>query len=66
MLSGGKSLVVAPLPDGSSQRLRRDWTDADGGRSDPRAWWGSQLSVQDLRELAELLAHLGRRTDGNV
>jgi hypothetical protein len=56
---GGDELTVA-LPGGSSMRLARAWTNADGEPSPSRSQ-PSTFTVEALRELLELVAALRRR-----
>ena len=58
VLSANKSVVVVRLSNGSSLKIPRQWTDADGAQSGPELQGESELSVQGLRELLELLESL--------
>jgi hypothetical protein len=55
VLSANKSVVVVRLPNGSSLKILRQWTDADGRQSDHELQGESTLSLGRLRELLELL-----------
>jgi hypothetical protein len=55
----GAATVVVRLADGTTMRLPRTWTDADGAPShDPAE---SVFSVDALRDLFRLLDAIGRR-----
>jgi hypothetical protein len=57
---GGPTRIVVLLDDGTTMRLPRAWTDADGTASrDPTE---SVFSVDALRELVDLVEAIGRRT----
>ncbi len=57
LLSVGKASVVVRLGDGSSLKLPRGWTDADGG-SCTALTGHSQLCLEGLRELLHLVKAL--------
>ena len=62
VLSAGKACLVVRLADGSSLKLPRRWTDADGGTC--RELTGqAQIGVPGLRELLRLVAALRRRIE---
>ena len=59
VLSAGKACVVARLADGSSLKLPRRWTDADGAACTELAGQ-AQIGVAGLRELLTLVTALRR------
>ena len=61
LLSPGKAKSVVRLPDGSSMKIRRHWTDLDGSACAELAG-DSQLSLKGLRELLSLFMALRERT----
>jgi hypothetical protein len=58
-VSGGAAAVVVRLADGTTMRLPRSWTDADGAPSHEPV--ESVFSVEALQELFRLLDAIGRR-----
>lgn len=60
VLKGGKDLIVR-LRDGSTTRLPRCWTDADGVPESSTPQLSLLLSVESLRELICLLDALKQR-----
>ena len=60
LLSGGKTRVVVRLPDGSSLKILRRWTDIDGPDCVDLSG-NSALSVQGLKELLSLFMALRER-----
>lgn len=61
LLSPGKAKIVVRLPDGSSMKIRRHWTDLDGVAC-AELTGNSQLSLKGLRELLSLFLALRERT----
>ncbi|MGH7288905.1 MAG: hypothetical protein ACREI8_12895 [Myxococcota bacterium] len=59
VLTGGPAQVVVRLRDGTSMRLPRAWTDADGAPPSNRS--EHVFSAESLRELIEHVDILGRR-----
>jgi hypothetical protein len=59
LLTGGPAQVVVRLRDGTSMRLPRAWTDADG--APPTRSRAQVFSVDALRELFEQVDTLLRR-----
>ena len=59
MVTVGPAQMVVRLGDGTSMRLPRAWTDADG--APPPNGSEHVLSAEALRELIELVDVLGRR-----
>jgi hypothetical protein len=57
---GGAATVVVRLADGTTMRLPRTWTDADGPPSHEPA--ESVFSVEALRDLLRLVDAIGART----
>ena len=59
VVTGGPTQIVVRLDDGTSMRVPRAWTDADGTAS----CLGTErvFSVDAIRELIELVAVIGRR-----
>jgi hypothetical protein len=57
---GGPTKIVVLLDDGTTMRLPRAWTDADGSAS--RDSTESIFSVEAIRELVVLVEAIGRRT----
>jgi len=60
VLKGGQHLIVR-LRDGSTMRLPRAWTDADGVAGSPSAQLSTVFTIEALRELLGLLDALKRR-----
>jgi hypothetical protein len=56
---GGPTQVVVRLGDGTTMRLPRVWTDADGAPSQKGA--EGVFSVESLRELMDLVESFRRR-----
>jgi hypothetical protein len=64
VLQGGKERITIRLADGTSTRIPRDWTDADGVVSSVKTRDGF-YSVESLRETIELVdAFLRRQCNG--
>ncbi len=61
LLSLGKTMIVVRLPDGSSLKILRRWTDLDGVAC-AELTGDSQFSVKGLRELLSLFMALRERT----
>ena len=59
VLTGGPAQMVVRLRDGTSMRLPRAWTDADGAPPSKRS--EHVFSAEALRELIEHVDILGRR-----
>ena len=57
----GRNNLVVELPDGSGMQMPRAWTDADGQPTEASVALPSILTVDALRELAELVAILRTR-----
>ena len=62
VLSATKTAVVVRLLNGSSMKIPRQWTDADGAQVCPDLQGESKLSIQGLREFLQLLEALRKRT----
>jgi len=63
VLSATKACVVVRLADGSSLKLPRRWTDADGAAC-TELTGQAQISLAGLRELLRLFEALRRRMEG--
>jgi len=61
VLKGGQHLIVR-LRDGSTMRLLRSWTDADGPDVSQPSQLSTMFTIDSLRELIGLLEALRRRT----
>ncbi len=61
LLSLGKTMIVVRLPDSSSLKISRRWSDLDGVAC-AELTGDSQLSVKGLRELLSLFMALRERT----
>jgi len=61
VLIGGPRQIVIRLRDGSTMRIPRVWTDADGARSDSPPPSETVFTVEALRELLELVSALKAR-----
>jgi len=59
VVSGSRSQLVVRLADGTSMRMPRAWTDADGPPVQGVA--ESIFTVESLREFVELIEVIGRR-----
>jgi len=59
VVTGGPTQIVVRLRDGTSMRLPRAWTDADGAR--PPSGTERVFSIDAMRELIERVDALGRR-----
>ena len=59
VVTAGPTQIVARLRDGTTMRLPRAWSDADGALSSRRA--ERVFTVDALRELIERIDALGRR-----
>ena len=55
VLSAGKACVVVRLTDGSSMKLPRHWTDADGAKQCEECGGNSKFSLSGLRALLKLV-----------
>lgn len=62
VLSVSKTVVVVRLPNGSSLKVPRQWTDADGAPVCQELQGESKLCIQGLGELLRLLEALRKRT----
>ncbi len=62
VLSASKTAVVVRLLNGSSLKVPRQWTDADGAQACPELQGESRFSIQGLREFLHLLEALRKRT----
>ena len=62
LLSGGNETVTVRLPDGSSMKLPRRWTDIDA-LSCPELAGDSQISLEGLRELLSVFAYIATGSD---
>ena len=60
VVSGGTSAIVARLADGTTMRIPRAWTDADGAPGHELA--ETVFSIEALRDLLRLLDAIGVRT----
>ena len=56
---GGPRIVVGRLSDGTSMRVPRSWTDADGPSAQEAP--ESIFSIEALRELCDLVETIARR-----
>ena len=66
VLSAGKVWVVVCLGDGSTVKIPRRWTDADGTLQCVELGSDSKFSLSGLRELLKLVEALGgRRSPSN-
>jgi hypothetical protein len=61
VLKGGQHLIVR-LGDGSTMRMPRSWTDADGPTVSRASKPSTLFTIDSLRELIALLEALRRRT----
>ena len=66
VLSGGKVSIVVRLADGSSMKLPREWTDADGATECQELGGDSRFCLAGLRELLQLVEALKRRATENA
>ena len=61
LIQQGKTLLVVRLPDGSTMRIPRAWTDADGGGVPEGPAVTSVYTPESLRELIRLVDALRGR-----
>ena len=66
VVSGGKASIVVRLADGSSMKLPREWTDADGATECQELGGDSRFCLAGLRELLQLVEALNRRATENA
>jgi len=57
VVSGGASTIVVRIADGTSMRIPRAWTDADGAA--PRAPGETVFSIEALSDLLRLVDAIG-------
>ena len=61
VLKGGRKVLTIRLSDGTSTRVPRDWTDADGVQAQQRASRDGHFTVDSLRALLALVDVFGSR-----
>jgi len=62
---GGRKRITIRLDDGTTMRIPRGWTDADGGRPQDERQRDGVLTIDSLRRLFDLIDALASRsTDG--
>jgi hypothetical protein len=62
LVEGRGDELTVELPDHSTMRIPRKWTDADGAGTDSPERPPAVFTVEALRELVELVAALRQRT----
>ena len=61
VLQGGKKQITIRMQDGTSMRIPRHWTDADGDTPTSASQLESVFTVDSLRRLFELVEAFSRR-----
>jgi hypothetical protein len=65
VVQGGRQRITIRLADGTTTRIPRGWTSADGTAGDRQGWREGVFTEDSMRRLFALLDAFGRRSPGH-